>query len=107
MDQLARLLLTGVRQTDIAVKYAGWSVAFIMPDTTGALALPVAEKLRRLGASVKPAWNNTAMTLSAAVIQAGMEPQFENEDIVTLLINRAEFALEDARKNGGDTVVSQ
>ena len=107
MDQLARLLLTGVRQTDIGVKYAGWSVAFIMPDTTGALALPVAEKLRRLGTSVKPAWNNTSVTLSAAVTEAGMEPQFENEDIVTLLINRAEFALEEVRKSGGDSVVSR
>lgn len=107
MEQLARVLLTGVRQTDIAVKYQGWSVAFIMPDTTGALALPLAEKLRRLGASVKPPWNTAPITLSAAVAEAGVEGQFENEDIVTLLVNRAESALEEARKRGGNAVVSQ
>jgi diguanylate cyclase (GGDEF)-like protein len=107
MEQLARVLLTGVRQTDIGVKYAGWSVAFIMPDTSGALALPLAEKLRRLATSVKPPWNTAPVTLSAAVAEAGLEGQFENEDIVTLLVNRAEFALDEARKRGGDTVVSQ
>ena len=64
MEQLARVLLTGVRQTDIAVKYQGWSVAFIMPDTSGALALPLAEKLRRLGTTVKPPWNTAPVTLS-------------------------------------------
>ena len=107
MEQLARVLLTGVRQTDIAVKYQGWSVAFIMPDTSGALALPLAEKLRRLGATVKPPWNTAAVTLSAAVAEAGLEGQFENEDIVTLLVNRAESALEEARKRGGDAVISE
>jgi diguanylate cyclase (GGDEF)-like protein len=107
MEQLSRALLTGVRQTDIAVKYQGWSVAFIMPDTSGAMALPLAEKLRRLGASVKPPWNTSSITLSAAVAEAGIEGPIENEDIVTLLVNRAESALDEARKRGGDAVVSR
>jgi diguanylate cyclase (GGDEF)-like protein len=107
MEQLARVLLTGVRQTDIAVKYQGWSVAFIMPDTSSALALPLAEKLRRLATSVKAPWNSAPVTLSAAIAEAGIEGQFENEDIVTLLVNRAEAALEEARKRGGDAVVSE
>jgi diguanylate cyclase (GGDEF)-like protein len=105
MEQLARVLLTGVRQTDIAVKYQGWAVAFIMPDTSSALALPLAEKLRRLATSVKPPWNTAPVTLIAAVAEAGMEGQSENEDIVTLLVNRAESALEEARKRGGEAVV--
>ena len=32
--------------------------------------------------------------------------EFDSEDIVTDLINRAEFSIEEARKRGGDTVVA-
>jgi len=34
VEQLARGLSSAVRQTDIAVKYTAWSLAFILPDTT-------------------------------------------------------------------------
>lgn len=106
MEQLARVLISGVRQTDIAVKYAGWGVAFIMPDTSSTVALSLADKLRRLAATVKPPWNGSHLTLSAAVAEAGVQAGYENEDIVTHLINRADFALEEARKRGGNAVVS-
>jgi diguanylate cyclase (GGDEF)-like protein len=106
MEQLARVLLSGVRQTDIAVKYAGWAVAFIMPDTSGAAALSLADKLRRLASSVKPPWNGSQLTLSAAVAEAGVQAGYENEDIVTHLINRVDSALEEARKRGGNAVIS-
>ncbi len=32
--------------------------------------------------------------------------EYDSEDIVTDLINRAEFSIEEARKRGGDTVVA-
>jgi hypothetical protein len=46
------------------------------------------------------------VTFSAAVVEAVARPDFENEDVVTDVINRAEFALEEARARGGNTVVA-
>ena len=105
IENLSRTLLTGVRQTDIAVKYAGWAVALVMPDTNGTNAVGLAQKLRSLCATVKAPWNGTGVTLSAVVAEAAVQPNYDNEDIVTHLINRVDFALEEVRKGGGSSVV--
>ena len=105
IESLSRALLTGVRQTDIAVKYVGWAVALVMPDTSGSNALGLADKLRRLAGTVKAPWNGAGVTLSAVVAEAAVQPQYENEDIVTHLINRVDFALDDVRKGEGNAVV--
>jgi len=34
------------------------------------------------------------------------KPDYDSEDIVTDLINRAEFSIEEARKKGGDSIVA-
>ena len=39
-------------------------------------------------------------------MEAVAKPDFDSEDIVTDLMNRAEFSVEEARKRGGDTVVT-
>jgi diguanylate cyclase (GGDEF)-like protein len=106
MEQLARTLQTTVRQNDLAVKYTGWAVAFILPDTKLADAQSLAEKLRKVAVGLKPPWNGAGLTTSASVAEAQSRQEFESEDIVTDLINRAEFGLEEARKKGGDTVVT-
>jgi hypothetical protein len=46
------------------------------------------------------------VTLSAGIVEAVAKSDYENEDIVTDLINRAEVSVEEARKRGGDTVVA-
>jgi diguanylate cyclase (GGDEF)-like protein len=106
MEQVAKLLQTGVRQNDLAIKYLSWAVALVLPDTRLADAMNIAEKLRKLAASVRPPWNGAGTTVSAAVVEAVNRPDYESEDIVTDLMNRAEFGLEEARKRGGDAVVS-
>jgi len=40
-------------------------------------------------------------------VEAVAKPDYDSEDIVTDLINRAEFSVEEARKRGGDIVVAQ
>jgi len=45
------------------------------------------------------------VTLSAGIVEAVARADFDSEDIVTDLINRAEFSLEEARKKG-DTMVA-
>jgi len=104
LEQLSRSLQPIVRQNDVAVKYTAWSLAFILPDTTLAGAQNLADKLRRAANGLRPPWDATAITLSAGIVEAVAKPEYDSEDIVTDLINRAEFSLEEARKKG-DTVV--
>jgi diguanylate cyclase (GGDEF)-like protein len=106
LEQLARSLQQIVRQNDVAVKYTAWSLAFILPDTALAGARNLADKLRRAASGLRPPWDATQVTLSAGIVEAVAKSDFESEDIVTDLINRAEFSVEEARKRGGDTVVA-
>jgi diguanylate cyclase (GGDEF)-like protein len=105
LEQLSRSLQPIVRQNDVAVKYTSWSLAFILPDTTLAGAQNLADKLRRAATGLRPPWDSTAVTLSAGIVEAVARPDFDAEDIVTDLINRAEHSLEEARKKG-DTMVA-
>ncbi len=106
LEQLARSLQPMVRQNDVPVKYTSWSLAFILPDTTLAGAQNLADKLRRAASGLRPPWDSTQITLSAGIVEAVPKPDYDSEDIVTDLINRAEFSIEEARKRGGDTVVA-
>jgi diguanylate cyclase (GGDEF)-like protein len=106
LEQLARSLQPIVRQNDVAVKYTSWSLAFILPDTGLAGAKNLADKLRRAASGLRPPWDSTQVTLSAGIVEAVAKADYESEDIVTDLINRAETSVEEARKRGGDTVVA-
>jgi diguanylate cyclase (GGDEF)-like protein len=106
LEQLARSLQPIVRQNDVAVKYTSWSLGFILPDTTLAGAQNLADKLRRAASGLRPPWDATQITLSAGVVEAVAKPDFDSEDIVTDLINRAEFSIDEARKKGGDTIIA-
>jgi diguanylate cyclase (GGDEF)-like protein len=106
LEQLARSLQPMVRQNDVAVKYTSWSLAFILPDTTLDGAQNLADKLRRAASGIRPPWEASAITLSAGIVEAVAKSEFDSEDIVTDLMNRAEFSIEEARKRGGDTVVT-
>ncbi|MGC1903615.1 MAG: GGDEF domain-containing protein, partial [Candidatus Acidiferrum sp.] len=106
LEQLARSLQPIVRQNDVAVRYTSWSLAFILPDTTLVGAQNLADKLRKAASGVRPPWDSTQITLSAGIVEAVAKPDYENEDIVTDLINRAETSADEARKAGGDTIVA-
>ncbi len=106
LEQLARSLQPIVRQNDVAVKYTAWSLAFILPDTALAGAQNLADKLRRAASGLRPPWDSGQVTLSAGIVEAVAKSDYECEDIVTDLINRAEVSVEEARRRGGDTVVA-
>jgi len=106
MEQLAVALQSGLRANDIVVKYTGWALAFVLPSTPLAAARQLADKLRKVGVGVRPAWSQEAIKVSAAAVEAVARADYENEDIVTDMINRVEFCLEDARKQGGDVVIA-
>jgi diguanylate cyclase (GGDEF)-like protein len=106
LEQLARSLQPMVRQNDVAIKYTSWSLAFILPDTTLPGAQNLADKLLRAASGLRPPWDSTQVTLSAGIVEAVAKPDYDSEDIVTDLINRAELSVEEARKSGGDTVIA-
>jgi GGDEF domain-containing protein len=96
-----------IRQTDLAIKYTAWTIAFILPDTGLAGAQILAEKLRNAATQLAPPWNGgVPLSFSASVAEAVARPDYESEDIVTELINRAEAGLEEARGRGGDVVIA-
>jgi diguanylate cyclase (GGDEF)-like protein len=106
MEQLGRTVQAIVRQSDLAVKYTSWALAFILPDTPLAGARTLAEKLKKATGNVRAPWDDVQVTLSFAIAEAITRQDFDNEDIVTDLINRAESGLEEARKRGGNEIVS-
>jgi tetratricopeptide (TPR) repeat protein len=106
MEQLARQLEPMARHSDLAVKYTSWTIAFILPDTAQAGAQALADKLRKAGAQVRPPWDGAGLTLSASVAEAVVRPDYDNEDIVTELINRAQTGLDEAEQRGGDASIS-
>jgi diguanylate cyclase (GGDEF)-like protein len=106
MEQLARSLEPTVRHCDLAVKYTSWTIAFILPDTGLAGAQALADKLRRAGSQVRAPWDDGGLTLSVSVAEAVVRPDYDNEDIVTELINRAEAGLDEAEQRGGNTSIT-
>ena len=106
MEQLARALSSSVRQTDIAIKYTAWSLAFVLPNTSLESARSLAEKLRQVAASAQPSWDASDLTVSTIVAEASSRPGDDTEDRVTEWINRAEAGLDEARQRGGNALVT-
>ncbi len=99
IERLARTLGTNVRQTDIAVKYTAWSLAFILPDTSAENALVLAGKLRQTAATIPMPWEGPGITMSMIVADASRRPADDIEDCVTEWINRVETGLDQLRQN--------
>jgi len=107
VEQLARAFNALIRQTDLAIKYTSWTIAFILPDTGLAGAQILADKLRKAATQIAPQWNGgVPLSFSASVAEAVARPDYDGEDIVTELINRAEAGLEEAQGRGGDVVIA-
>jgi diguanylate cyclase (GGDEF)-like protein len=106
LEQLARVLSANIRQTDIAVKYTSWGIAVVLPDTPLTGAQLLAEKLRKAAAQVQPQWGGGPLTVSASVVEAVGRVDYDSEDIVTELINRAEAGLAETIELGGDAIVA-
>jgi diguanylate cyclase (GGDEF)-like protein len=105
LQQVALAVEPMIRQSDLAIKYTAWSLAFLLPDTGLENARALAEKLRATASGVASPWNDGAPTLSAVVTEAAVRPGDEREDVVTEWINRAEFGLDETRQKGGNTIL--
>ena len=106
MEQLGKAVQAIVRQTDLAIKYTSWALAVVLPDTPLSGAQTFAEKLKKTASGLRPPWDGGQLTMSVAVAEAVARQDYDNEDIVTDLINRVEAGLEEARKRGGNEIVA-
>ena len=106
MEQLGKAVQAIVRQTDLAIKYTSWALAVVLPDTPLSGAQMFAEKLKRAVGGLRPPWDGGQLTTSVAVAEAIARQDYDNEDIVTDLINRVEAGLEEARRRGGNEIVA-
>lgn len=95
LKQLAKLLQASLRESDMVVRYGGEEFVLLLPETTVADALAVAE---RIVISVRnAAWPGERLTVSAGV--AGME---EGALDGSQLVSRADEALYAAKRAGKD-----
>jgi len=106
MEQLGKSVQAIVRQTDLAIKYTSWALAVVLPDTPLSGAQTFAEKLKKSLGGLRPPWDGGQLTMSVAVAEAIARQDYDNEDIVTDLINRVEAGLEEARKRGGNEIIA-
>jgi diguanylate cyclase (GGDEF)-like protein len=106
IENMAKTLAQAIRQTDVAVKYTAWSLAFILPDTSIDNAQALGEKLRALAATVRPSWGTNENTISAIVAEATARPGDDTEDRVTEWINRAEAGIDEVVQRGGNTLLA-
>ncbi len=106
MEQLGETVNAIVRQTDLAIKYTSWALAIVLPDTPLSGAQKFAEKLKAAVSGLRPPWEAGTLTMSVAIAEAIASKDYDNEDIVTDLINRVESGLEEARKRGGNEIIA-
>ena len=106
MEQIGKSVQAVVRQTDLAIKYTSWALAVVLPDTPLSGGRQFAEKLKKALGALRPPWDGGTLTMSFSLAEAVTRHEYENEDVVTDLINRAEAGLEEARKRGGNEIIS-
>jgi len=106
MQKAGECVVSNLRQSDLAVKYTATALALVLPDTTAEKAKGVAEKVRKLLATLKLPDRKTSITFSGGISEAKVRPDFDVVDTVTDVINRAEFSLEEARKRGNAVAVA-
>jgi diguanylate cyclase (GGDEF)-like protein len=101
LDETGLAISSHLRQNDVAIRYDSTTLALVMPGTKGSDGLQVMEKMRRIIGNVKIAERVPPFTYG--VVEPLHDPATDALDSVTELINRAEQALEEAHKAGGNT----
>ncbi len=105
MREASTIVLGQTRQNDLAFWYSATALALVLGDTTAKQCQPMVEKLRQGLLEVKLPGVKDSPSFSAAISEAAIRPDYDEPDIVTDVINRAEFTLEEARKKGNAVAV--
>lgn len=100
LSSLARQLKSGIRESDIAVRWGGEEFLVILQNCDQTEARQLAEKLRQLAASCIANPENPAIRVSISI---GVS-QFDGQESLDQTIDRADAALYSAKQSGRDQV---
>jgi diguanylate cyclase (GGDEF)-like protein len=111
MEKIGQQLAANIRPNDLAFRYDTTTIAIVLGDTPEKEAMLAVEKLRRVIAGVRlPAREGSekghALDFSAGLAEAVVQENYDPEDIVTEVINRAEHAIATSLAQGPGKVVA-
>jgi diguanylate cyclase (GGDEF)-like protein len=111
MEKIGQQFAANIRTNDLAFRYDTTTIALILGDTAEKEALLAVEKLRKVIAEVRlPSKDESArghsLEFSAGLAEAVVLESYDPVDIVTEVINRAEFALASSLGQGPGKVVA-
>ena len=105
LREFAYRLRKNVRGIDLACRFGGEEFVVVMPDTEGAIAEKVAERIRAEIAKVPFAIGRDGQT-AEITISVGVSSLLHGRDTVEALMKRADLALYEAKNSGRNRVVA-
>ncbi|RWK54841.1 PleD family two-component system response regulator [Mesorhizobium sp.] len=106
LREFARRLRKNVRGIDLACRFGGEEFVVVMPDTDGAVAEKVAERIRAEIAQMPFAVGQHGKTIEVTV-SVGVSAVLKGVDSVAGLMKRADLALYEAKSAGRNRVVAK
>ncbi|SIT59897.1 Response regulator PleD (Includes: Diguanylate cyclase) [Mesorhizobium prunaredense] len=106
LREFARRLRKNVRGIDLACRFGGEEFVVVMPDTDGAVAEKVAERIRAEIAQMPFAVGQDGKTVEVTV-SVGVSSVLKGVDSVAGLMKRADLALYEAKSAGRNRVVAK
>ncbi|TIQ28430.1 PleD family two-component system response regulator [Mesorhizobium sp.] len=106
LREFARRLRKNVRGIDLACRFGGEEFVVVMPDTDGAVAEKVAERIRAEIAQMPFAVGQDGKTIEVTV-SVGVSAVLKGVDSVSGLMKRADLALYEAKSAGRNRVVAK
>jgi two-component system cell cycle response regulator len=106
LREFAKRLRKNVRGIDLACRFGGEEFVVVMPDTDGAVAEKVAERIRAEIAQAPFAIGNDGKMIEVTV-SVGVSSVLKGTDTVAALMTRADLALYEAKSGGRNRVVAK
>jgi len=111
MEKIGQQCAANIRTNDLAFRYDTTTIALVLGETAEKEAMMAIEKLRKVIGGVRlpnkdGSGKGQALEFSAGLAEAVLQENYDPVDIVTEVINRAEFALATSAAQGSGRVVA-
>jgi len=106
LREFAKRLRKNVRGIDLACRFGGEEFVVVMPDTDGAVAEKVAERIRAEIAQLPFAIGTDGKAIDVTV-SVGVSSVLKGTDTVAAMMKRADLALYEAKSGGRNRVVAK
>jgi len=101
LQDLAGAILRTLREVDVAGRLGGEEFAVLLPETGGAEAVALAERLRKVVAGLKVSHQGHEI---ACTCSFGVAVRMEDDAVLDTLLSRADEALYRAKRQGRDRI---